>query len=141
MQERRIARLEKAAAAQGDLNPSVPKRPSVEVWRDILRLFLSIGRRVAEHHEDPRQREIMAEKVPQMAEAVEILDAYLAAGCATMYVEDHCDIMVRLTNLRPGTAYGRPYEERLPFLEIDPAKKLRECVELDALKAAWKAAV
>jgi hypothetical protein len=116
----RLERLE--AAARGAEAPGGPE--PVALWRTILAAFLPRVRRLAAEDLDPERREWWGRKAGEMEEALQILD-----GCpAGTRTEAHCRAAVNLTALGP--------EDRLPFLEFDPAERLRECLGLDGRAVA-----
>jgi hypothetical protein len=130
---RRLDRLEKAER-QRPAAKSEP--PPVPLWRDVLRHFLPTVRHAAETDADLQRREFWAAKAMEVAEAIDILDAYLASGQVGPYVEYHCRQCVHLTAMKPRLIGGVLYDECLPFLDHDAAADLRQCLQIDFWRSA-----
>jgi hypothetical protein len=130
---RRLDRLEKAERQRSVAKSEPAPAP---LWRDILRHFLPMVRHAAETDTDQERREFWTRKVIEMTEAIDILDAYLAAGQVGAHVEYHCRQCVHLTALKPQLICGVLHDECLPFLDNDEAAALRQCLQIDFRRSA-----
>ena len=127
MRRDRLARLESASASRDDARPKAPE--AVPLWRRPPGFPAPDGD-LAESHLEVHLREFTG-KVVEMTEAIQILDAYLAAG-RVRTASNATAAMVGLVQLEPAVIGGRMREERLPFLEEDPAMYSPQRVDIDS---------